>query len=208
MLKTIYIEQVRKGANNPYELMFNDMGFVQTENVKEADVLCLTGGSVVSPPLYDANIHPRTHFSPERDITCSDLYTYAKDNDLPMVGICRGSQFLNVMNGGKLYQDVTGHLRIHTAWDEEERAWEVSSTHHQMMVPSKDGEIVLDGGFIAGIRELERFGQEDPNPEMRDVESVYYKGTNTLCFQPHPEFYCKDHDCRKIFCKLFKKLGV
>lgn len=39
---------------------------------------------------------------PERDLTESQIYKYAEVENLPIVGICRGAQVLNLLNGGRL----------------------------------------------------------------------------------------------------------
>jgi len=54
-----------------------------------------------------------------------------------MVGICRGSQFLTVMSGGRLFQDVSGHaiMGTHLIKFKDGSSLGITSTHHQMMNP-------------------------------------------------------------------------
>ncbi len=71
------------------------------------DGLILTGGHDVSPSLYGAAVSPACGaVSPERDAMERVLLRLALARDLPVLGICRGHQFLNAALGGTLYQDL------------------------------------------------------------------------------------------------------
>jgi putative glutamine amidotransferase len=79
------------------------------------DGLVLAGGSDVDPGSYGARPHPRTGTTwPERDRFELALAHRAIERDLPLLGICRGMQILNVARGGTLVQhlpDATGDDR-------------------------------------------------------------------------------------------------
>ena len=46
------------------------------------------------------------HFQLERDLFEEKIYRYSQLNKLPVLGICRGMQLINVLEGGKLIQDL------------------------------------------------------------------------------------------------------
>lgn len=72
------------------------------------DGLILAGGSDIDPASYGAQPHPETRGSwPERDRFEIALGTRALERDVPVLGICRGMQMLNVIQGGTLNQHVT-----------------------------------------------------------------------------------------------------
>jgi putative glutamine amidotransferase len=77
------------------------------------DALVLAGGSDVDPGTYGAPRHPETKdIWPERDRFELALTKRALERQMPVLGICRGMQLLNVALGGKLVQhlpDVLGH---------------------------------------------------------------------------------------------------
>jgi putative glutamine amidotransferase len=77
------------------------------------DALLLAGGTDVDPGSYAAAAHPQTGPTrPERDRFELALARRALERDLPLLGICRGMQVLNVARGGTLHQhlpDLVGH---------------------------------------------------------------------------------------------------
>jgi putative glutamine amidotransferase len=79
------------------------------------DGLIITGGKDVDPAAYGHDPHPTTD-EPDRvrDAWEFTLLTAALQRHLPVLGICRGAQVLNVALGGTLHQhlpDVVGHTR-------------------------------------------------------------------------------------------------
>lgn len=77
------------------------------------DGLLITGGKDVDPAAYGQRPHPSTdepHH--QRDAWEFALLDVALERGLPVLGICRGAQVLNVALGGTLHQhlpDVIGH---------------------------------------------------------------------------------------------------
>jgi putative glutamine amidotransferase len=75
------------------------------------DGLLLVGGPDVDPALYGAERHPLTETTfPERDAFEVALARRALERDLPLLGICRGMQLLNVARGGTLHQHLPDAL--------------------------------------------------------------------------------------------------
>jgi putative glutamine amidotransferase len=75
------------------------------------DGLILAGGNDIDPACYGADRHPETHHTvPERDRSELALARRAVERDLPVLGICRGMQLLNVAFGGTLRQHLPEDL--------------------------------------------------------------------------------------------------
>lgn len=190
-------------SNAQYQALFRNLGF-SIVSPEEADLFCFTGGSDVSPSMYGEPNH-KSWNDEYRDAKEERLFNYGLENCIPMVGICRGGQFLNVMSGGKMYQDVTGHTRSHYIVDEiTGETIYVSSTHHQMILPSNEGAIIAKSRDVRSEREW--FENQVFKRDVTDegIEVVFYARTRCLCFQPHPEFDGYP-DMRNYFLSLLQR---
>ena len=75
------------------------------------DGLCLIGGGDVDPAHYREPPHRELgQVDAARDRAELALARWALAKDLPVLGICRGVQLLNVAAGGSLYQDIPSQL--------------------------------------------------------------------------------------------------
>ena len=73
------------------------------------DGLLLTGGADLDPARYGHPSRGSTGLEPDRDALEAEAWAAAQDRGLPVFGICRGFQAINVLAGGRLLQDVDGH---------------------------------------------------------------------------------------------------
>ena len=170
---------------------------------KDIDLIQFTGGEDVDPSYYGQTKHPRTFSNPRRDAEEAGIF-YEWQGHLPMAGICRGGQFLNVMNGGTMWQHVNNHglTKTHDALClVTETVYQVTSTHHQMMIPSINGKVLLTAN-LSTVREdadtvIEGVGT--------DIEAVYYGDTQSLCFQPHPEYVNINHECQVLYFEYLNR---
>ncbi|MFI9331275.1 gamma-glutamyl-gamma-aminobutyrate hydrolase family protein [Kitasatospora sp. NPDC052868] len=100
-----YLDAVSRAGGTPVLLPPQDGGVERL--IGALDGLLLAGGADIDPARYGAEPHPRTGSpQPHRDRWESDLLAAALDRDLPVLGICRGLQLLNVALGGDLRQHL------------------------------------------------------------------------------------------------------
>ena len=190
-----------------YRKLFEDGGHQIVSSVEDADLVCFTGGEDVTPALYGATKHPKTYNSALRDAREEEAFKICKELGIPMVGICRGGQFLNVMSGGTMYQHVTGHTGDHELVDRlTGQVMLVSSTHHQMMKPANNA-IIIATANQGGRREWYEGDVFHADLSEEDYEVLYYEDTKCLCFQPHPEFTDpKYKDMKEYFHNLIETI--
>lgn len=71
------------------------------------DGVLLAGGADIDPKLYGAEPHPKLEsIDAVRDHSECQLVAWAISQRLPILGICRGIQMVNIVAGGTLYQDL------------------------------------------------------------------------------------------------------
>ncbi len=103
------------------------------------DGIVLPGGTDIDPILYGADPDPELlPLEPERDDLELALLSAALDAEVPVLGICRGIQVLNVYQGGTLHQHVPEHGRFDLPIDStiHEVSFAEGSTLHELYGPS------------------------------------------------------------------------
>ncbi len=169
------------------------------QDMAMSDLVVFTGGEDVDPDLYNCPAHPRTSFNRTRDDREIEELKLAIALNLPLVGICRGSQFLCAMAGGELVQHQENPSFVHPIITHDGRSLLVSSTHHQAQFPwdMDDDQFKV----LAWSEGVSRFHQDGLTSEMvlnhpdakgREVEIAYYKAPNALAIQSHPEMIYDD----------------
>lgn len=181
--------------------MFSRRGWQPVGAPEEAHLLQFLGGSDVDPSYYGETKHATTWSDPARDAREASFFNGFPDK--PKAGICRGGQFLNVMNGGKMWQNVDKHpYGTHQAEFVGGLVIPVSSDHHQMMRPSEEA-VFLGWATISTKRETA--DTVDTSSDFLDAEAVWYGRTASLCFQGHPEYYGYG-ECEDVYFNLLEQL--
>ncbi|NVO26151.1 gamma-glutamyl-gamma-aminobutyrate hydrolase family protein [Donghicola sp. C2-DW-16] len=182
---------VRWGAGRPADL-------------DAVDGVIIGGGDDISPDIYGGQIVASARLDPERDALERGLVEATHDRGMPVLGICRGSQMINVARGGTLHQDAYGVYR--------------SSRKIRTILPRK--EIWIDDNTrlsrIAGLQPMtvnslhtqavDRLGRglrvaaRDTGGMIQAIESV--REPFALGVQWHPEHLIYARRQRRIFRSL------
>ena len=112
------------------------------------DGVLFTGGEDLHPAWYHAE--PSPHLFPpsrERDLFELALFAAARQLELPILGICRGIQLINVAMGGTLYQDIPAEYP--TAIDHNPTAERHHRTHAVRLEPGSRAESALGSARLA-----------------------------------------------------------
>ena len=111
LLPRAYVDVVARVGGWP--LLLPPVAGLGADVVDALDGLVLSGGGDVAPSRYGAAPHPRTGGTSDvRDAAEEALLRAALARDVPVLGVCRGMQVLNVTLGGTLVQhlpEVVGH---------------------------------------------------------------------------------------------------
>jgi len=86
----------------------------QRIKLKHLQAVIVSGGDDIHPTLYESEPAHKTAYDRQRDALELEHIRYAQKQCLPLLGICRGHQLINVACGGSLFQDID-LLRQHTS---------------------------------------------------------------------------------------------
>lgn len=203
------------GGATHYINFFTKDSVELVSELEDAEIVLFTGGEDVHPSLYDCAVHPTTGSNIYRDTEELDIYDRALElpNVKLLLGICRGSQFLCVANGGLLVQNVRNHAigGMHHIINDFGNEYLITSTHHQMQYPynlpvDKYKILYWSHNNYSDIHEGDkiRWGANTKEPEI-----VLYNSTNrikSLAIQGHPEMMPVDCTTNKMINSIINTL--
>lgn len=183
--------------------------YAERENISELcdnlDGILFSGGGDVDPAVYGEERLPECgEPSKLRDDFELALYEEAVKRDMPIFGICRGIQLINVGAGGTLFQHVDGNMSVRHSIEIARgsllydiigaESVEVNSYHHQAVkAPAPN----MTAAAWSDVPECK---------ERNLIECIYDKNARfNLSVQWHPEnMYPDDEYSRRLFDAFVK----
>lgn len=105
-----YYESIIHAGGIPFLIPCSE-GLSPADLIEKFDGLLLTGGQDIDPYLFGEEPHPDIgSVYSVRDCLEIELCKRAAAADMPVLGICKGLQVMNVSMGGTLYQDIKSAL--------------------------------------------------------------------------------------------------
>ncbi len=169
------------------------LGTRPLDGLEFADGVLLPGGVDINPSAYGAQPHPTSEWDDRVDDLEFRLARWALERRLPILGICRGLQVLNVVLGGSLVQDLPSQRP--QGLEHPRRGPRFSLTHRLTLVPGGRLATALGESEVA-VNSLHHQGLERlapgliPSARAEDglIEGVEMEGEEwVVAVQFHPE---------------------
>ena len=162
-LNRAYVHAIEAAGGVPIILPVTRDADIIARYLGVVDGLLLSGGVDIGPEWYDAPPHPKLGpTDADRDATEIPLACAAVAQDVPIFGICRGLQVLNVALGGSLYQDLPAEHPSLIAHQQTDRNIPRSQTVHNIALAPE--------GRLAGIL----------GPDPMPVNSLHHQAIHRL----------------------------
>jgi len=210
-IDSVYVDEIVDSGGIPFIIPLSSDPKCNLEFLSNLNGLILSGGVDIDPKYYgESNTGKSVNISSEMDEAEAVLVRLAMEADIPILGICRGMQALNVFNGGTLIQDIPSEcgfsvihrlekpdVAFHDITIEKESPLSdaigfgkhhINSYHHQAI------KALAPGFSVAAVA------------EDGVIESIYCKNKKfVLGVQWHPERdYHTVPDSKKILDKFIK----
>ena len=185
LLPWTYVTAVRKSGGRVVLLPPGGDATEAEETVAVLDGVVIAGGGDIDPAIYGAARHPETNVNaPDRDAWELAVADAAIRMGVPLLGICRGMQLLNVACGGTLHQhvpDLVGHdahngythgyglhrVRVTSGTTVKSvlpggEYFDVPTHHHQAVEKIGDGLVAVGWAAPSGVGEEGRERRHGP----------------------------------------------
>src|SRR4051794_37642487 len=123
-------------------------------DLEQIDGLLLSGGVDVHPSFYGREVEAELMLDAERDAFEVPLGRAAMESDMPVFGICRGFQLMNVLKGGPLIQDLPDH-RAGESSDSPSAQHDVRVAPDSRLAELLGGDVPVNSRHHQGLTENE-----------------------------------------------------
>lgn len=178
------------------------------------DGALFSGGADIGLEHFDGEPHPTVDVEPVRDALELPLLRAAVDADVPLLGICRGFQVMNVALGGTLYTHILDQLpnALQHDWHDQPR----ETLAHSIRVEEGTRLAEILGAPMLQVNSLHHQGIKDLAPNLiatayspdgliEGIELPEHKFA--LAVQWHPEWMTSHEEMRRLFEMFVEAAG-
>lgn len=209
-----YLKGIEDAGGIPLVIPYTTDTAILEETDKIIDAYLFTGGNDVDPALYDeANVSSKD-VNEIRDTMEKFIYDLAKKENKPVLGICRGIQIINALEGGTLYQDLASE---HKSAEHHIQKAPYDKPAHEVILLYESPLHKLLGTERLSVNSYHHQAIKKLAPGLRImamalddiVEGIYDKKRLFMwAIQWHPEFATEWESSKKIFGKFIEMAEV
>lgn len=211
-----YMNSIAKAGAIPFVIPCIANEKMLDDIVKSLDGIVLSGGEDCSPQLYgEEMLNKCGNITPERDDADVMLIKKALENGTPILGVCRGSQMLNVVAGGTLYQDLSYtdqevFLKHIQGKDQSTKCHKVKIEKDSFLDELYNDEVWVNSFHHQSIKDLApefKITAKSPDGIVEGFEAID-KSKKLFGVQWHPEMLAArdDESMLNLFKKFIEKL--
>lgn len=212
-MKSRYVCALKKAGAKPIWLAWTQDAEELTGYIKAIDGLLLPGGVDLHPSMYGEEAEGERTYSENRDKMEPELFRMALAAGIPILGICRGCQLINVALGGTLYQDIGGLVSSEKHMDIKH----LNGGAHMVTVERKSTLYGILGSTEISVNSLHHQAVKELGEGLRIVakspegiiEAIERPGVPfCAAVQWHPEHMAGKKEQRAIFSRFVKEASI
>ncbi len=165
-LKEAYFSAIQRAGGEPVAFPMDTPDEQLPGVIASLKGVLLSGGGDIDPVLFDGQAHPKVYgIDAVRDHVEIELARYCADHKIPLFGICRGLQVINVALGGTLYTDIADQLPgalKHPCYPDYARDY----LAHSVMIKVSTRLTAITGQSQMKVNSMHHQGIKDLAPEL------------------------------------------
>lgn len=218
-LSGTYTDAIIKAGGIPVILPINTDPATIYNLVNKLDGLVLTGGADIHPDFYNEKPLPESlEMDSVRDDYELKLLKLASNRNIPILGICRGEQIINVAFGGTLYQDLPTQYKQSTIAHKQTEPREHATHNVNVVLGTQLADILgitdnipVNSFHHQGVKNVApgfKINAIAPDGLVEGIEA--YPDRSILAVQWHPEAMVAGGDSlmTKLFDFIVREAGI
>ncbi|GAA0732417.1 gamma-glutamyl-gamma-aminobutyrate hydrolase family protein [Clostridium oceanicum] len=206
-----YIQSVVRAGGIPYIIPIVYDEKIIKDQVENIDGLILSGGHDVNPLLFGQEPSQKLGaIMPKRDKFDCKLLELTKEQEKPILGICRGHQVITVHSGGSLYQDLSEIDGCYIKHNQEHLSniptHTVNIKKGTILEEILGKQIITNSFHHLAVKDVPKGFKIAATAKDGVIEAIESETQFILGIQWHPEMMSKDNDyMAKIFERFIKE---